>query len=183
MTDTPATSPITPTTDAIVAQGALLATLAVTIRGGLLDVADGTMSNDRCAEIHDARLAIKRMVKELDAEAEDAFVTRLKAHGDIDLGGGRRLYAAPSTTVRSKDNLATLNIIMAASCGDLDATIACLSSRPFKHGAVQSLLATVCGVKQGFDMYNSVFETIVTSKTKEGKAKDRVQIADEQYKG
>ncbi len=148
---------------------------AIELSGLLERVENGDATQTEAAAMHDLWCAFKSMIRDYNADVEKALLGQIERSGDIELGNGRRLYAAPNKTTKCIDRKQTLEEVIEACEGDMDAVLGCLISQPFKPGESKKMI--------GPHRVDDCFETVVTSKTKEGVSKLKPQIADDSRKG
>lgn len=96
----------------------------------------------------------------------------LDEHGDIELPDGRRIYPGWNRRTVCKDTAATLEAIISATGGDIEAVAECLSANCFKPGACRGPLR---------DEWPRHFEQREIRDIKTGKVKRGIKIADDKY--
>lgn len=119
----------------------------------------------------------KARLTELQKLAEEIAVEQLRRDGRKTIGTCS-YWAGPTRTYKSKDLLATVEVVFQASGGDWSRFTDCLSTGAMKHGAVRKLL-TDAGTPEKFD---EVFETVETWDLKDdGEKKPRLQKVDSKF--
>jgi len=130
-------------------------------RDGLLDVRSGIK-------------ALQAKLKEFAAEVEEALIEHITAHGDIDIGEGKRLYIGVQRDYRCRDNAATFVAVLGATGGDETLMAEALSSGAWKPGACRKLLG---------DTFVNHFEETVAQDLKTGSARKIVKTFDPAFGG
>jgi hypothetical protein len=130
-------------------------------RDGLLDVRSGIK-------------ALQAKLKEFAAEVEGALVEHISAHGDIDIGDGKRLYVGTERGYKCRDNAATFVAILGATGGDEALMAEHLASGAWKPGACKKTLG---------DTFGNHFEETVAQDLKTGSAKRIVKTHDPAFGG
>ncbi len=120
--------------------------------------------------------AVKNMVDRLGEVARDVkhqfeeqCIARIQASGDVPLGDGRRLYVGVEKVTKSIDNGKTLEALLNATGGDVQAIAQLLSSQPYKHGACRAILG---------DNWDEVFITEEKADLKTGAVKEKLLVFD-----
>ena len=125
----------------------------------------------------DVRSAIKSLqakLKEFAAEVEGALIEHINAHGDIDMGDGKRLYVGLDKGYRCRDQAATFVAVLEATGGDEALMAEHLASGAWKFGACRKTLG---------ERFGDLFEETVAQDLKTGSAKRIVKTFDPAYGG
>jgi hypothetical protein len=130
-------------------------------RDGLLDVRSGIK-------------ALQAKLKEFSQEVEEALIEHISAHGDIDIGDGKRLYVGTERGYKCRDNAATFVAILGATGGDEALMAEALASGAWKPGACRKLLGST---------FANHFEETVAQDLKTGSAKRIVKMHDPAFGG
>jgi hypothetical protein len=130
-------------------------------RDGLLDVRSGIK-------------ALQAKLKEFAAEVEGALIEHITAHGDIDMGDGKRLYVGTERGYKCRDQRATLVAVLEATGGDEALMAEHLASGAWKPGACKKTLG---------DTFGDHFEETVAQDLKTGSAKRIVKMHDPAFGG
>ncbi len=144
-----------------------------------LEEGEGTVEDRQqdLLELRDEISVAQRKLREEAARLETLIISHIDAHGDIEIGGGQRLYVGNTRVTKSTNDTQVFLLVMEASGGDL-ATFASgergvLVSQPWKSGAVRKLI--------GEDLFQSVFSVETVKDLKTGAAKRSVKTFDEAY--
>jgi len=130
-------------------------------RDGLLDVRSGIK-------------ALQAKLKEFAQEVEEALIENISAHGDIDIGDGKRLYVGTERGYKCRDNAATFVAILGATGGDEALMAEHLASGAWKPGACKKTLGNT---------FANHFEETVAQDLKTGSAKRIVKMHDPAFGG
>lgn len=103
---------------------------------------------------------LAQRIKELQAEAENAMLERIKESGDFTVGDYLYTLAKPKK-VKDRDVGATTSRMLEVVGGDLEKFIGCLSANAFKHGVVKRVLDEMGAPGETFDV---LFETTYAEK-------------------
>ena len=125
----------------------------------------------------DVRSAIKSLqakLKEFAAEVEGALIDHINAHGDIDMGDGKRLYVGTERNYRCRDQAATFVAVLEATGGDEALMAEHLASGAWKFGACRKTLG---------ERFGDLFEETVAQDLKTGSAKRIVKMHDPAFGG
>lgn len=109
--------------------------------------------------------------RELKDRMEQATIKYIQAHGPIE-DGTKRYYVAANKSTKCVDVRRTVEALLNAVGGDVDAFTDCLSSGAFKPAATKKVLG-----EAGADL----FVTTETPDLKTGEIKPRLQCADERF--
>jgi hypothetical protein len=99
-------------------------------------------------------------MKAVKKALDEALIPWLQHNGDLEIGGGKRLYAGTRKTTKLIDKTGCLHLLL-SKCADDKELASVLSSNAFLHGAAKNFLTPA--------EWDSVFET-----TKEPAVKDGV---------
>lgn len=102
---------------------------------------------------------LQQVYWQLKDRMEAAAMHYIEKHGNIE-DGDRRVYIAPNKTTKCKSNRETMQAVLEAAGGDVDALVDCLASDAFKPGATKKLVGALKG--------ETLFETKVTQNVKTG---------------
>jgi len=131
-------------------------------------------SRDGLLDIRSALAELAQKVKEFRAEVEQALIENIDAHGDIDLGDGKRLYVGTEKTVKCLDQRGTFTAILAATGGDEQLVCEHLASGAWKPGACKKTLG---------DRFAELFAEEVAQDLKTGSSRRMVKSFDPAYQG
>ncbi len=152
---------------------------AITSSVNFLEEGDGTVA-ERQHELVELRDEIQhaiRMLKEEAARLEDLLVQHIDRNGDIEIGGGQRLYVGNTKVTKSLDDKRVFDFVVEAAGGDLSifssGDSGVLVSQPWKTGAVRKLI--------GDDLFHNAFFSETVKDLKTGSAKRSVKIHDANY--
>lgn len=116
------------------------------------DIHPGTPEAD-VRRIYGAVLDLLKIAKEIRADADEAMVKWLQAHGNkLELGPGLELIASKDKTIKPRNLAAVTEAVLEATGGDVDAMVKLLSSDPFKQGSVKQVV--------GEDRHGELFKTV-----------------------
>ena len=149
-----------------------IAEIGCLMRQAMTALEDGKATNDQAGWFYDMLCQFNHIAGEFKAMAQQALLDHIKANGDIILGE-KRIYAAPNTNWRCRDNRTALEAVLNATDGDMDAVVGCLASQPFKQGTVRAIV--------GDEGHADLFEKVTTSELKEGVVRKRLHVG--QVKG
>lgn len=130
-------------------------------REGLLDVRSGVKS-------------LMERLRLLSAEVEAALVENIDAHGDIDIGDGKRLYVGVERTYKCRSVEQAFEALFESVGGDQQRLCEHLSTSAWKPGACRKTLG---------EMFGSVFEEVEAKDLKTGSSKRMVKTFDPQFGG
>jgi len=116
--------------------------------------------------------ALKARTKQLGDAFEAAAIAWLQFHGDLTVGDNR-YYVGTTKRVRCNDPAATLDALLTASDGSVEAIVQALKADPFKPGTTKTLL--------GEPLFDKHFQTIVIPDLKTGKPLRRVLKANPKF--
>jgi len=125
-------------------------------------------------DIRSALSELAQKVKEFRAEVEAALVENIGAHGDIDLGDGKRLYVGTERGYKCRDQRATFVAVLEATGGDEALMVEHLASGAWKPGACRKTLG---------DAFGDLFEETVAQDLKTGSARKIVKTYDPAFGG
>ena len=125
-------------------------------------------------DIRSALSELAQKVKEFRAEVEAALVENIGAHGDIDLGDGKRLYVGTERGYKCRDQRATFVAVLEATGGDEALMVEHLASGAWKPGACRKTLG---------DAFGDLFEETVAQDLKTGSARKIVKTFDPAFGG
>src|SRR5690606_22726121 len=108
----------------------------------------------------DGVAGLKATLRRLDHLVEARAIAWIEAHGDLTCGD-IRYYVGQDKKTKCRDPKATLQALLDATGGDLDAVVGHLSAGAFKHGACRATLPS--------ERYEALFETTATPDLKTGK--------------
>lgn len=126
------------------------------------------MTPDQVCEVWTRVENAKAAARELGQLLEGAIIEWIEANGDLTIGD-QRYYVGTERKVTCTDNAGTMDAVLFAGGGEEAALLECLSSQPWKHGAVRGLI--------GDDDFNRLFKTEVRPDLKTGKPKKVVKRA------
>lgn len=106
--------------------------------------------------------AFQQTLNEYKRLMEDGVIDWIKKNGEIEVGD-LRLYVGEERKIKCRDFKGTLEAILSASGGDMEALVSCLSSNAFKPGACRETLPP--------SKYRDLFVTTVEPDLKKGIAK------------
>ncbi len=144
-----------------------------------LEEGEGTAADrqQELLELRDEIAVAQRKLREEAARLEALLIRHIDTHGDIEVGGGQRLYVGNTRVTKSLNDQQVFLMVMDASGGDLGTITSgesgVLVSQPWKSGAVRKLI--------GDDLFNSVFSVETVKDLKTGSAKRSVKTFDEAY--
>jgi hypothetical protein len=130
-------------------------------REGLLDVRSGIKS-------------LQERLRGLSAEVEAALVDNIEAHGDIDIGEGKRLYVGWDRSYKCRSVERTFEAVFESVGGDQQRMCEHLSTNAWKPGACRKTLG---------DRFDDVFESVEAKDVRTGSAKRIVKTFDPQFGG
>ena len=125
-------------------------------------------------DIRSALSELAQKVKEFRAEVEAALVENISAHGDIDIGDGKRLYVGTERGYKCRDQRATFVAVLEATGGDEALMVEHLASGAWKPGACRKTLG---------DAFGDLFEETIAQDLKTGSAKRIVKTHDPAFGG
>jgi hypothetical protein len=99
-----------------------------------------TVSEDDVLELYDKVLHVQQRVKQLRAEMTQALIRWIDFNGSIERGDVRYYVSDRTTWKQRQDNTHTMEGMLTATGGDLEAIVACLRADPWKHGACREAL-------------------------------------------
>jgi len=143
----------------------------------MADTATGDLttesSRDELLAAMDTVKALKEAVAVVAERIEQAAIEWIGANGEIE-ERGVRYYVGPNRTTKCTDLAKTLEAVLQATGGDFQATVACLSSSAWKHGACRDVLPV--------NTYAELFKTTEVADLKTGAAKPpRLQKVDDRF--
>jgi hypothetical protein len=133
-------------------------------------------SVEQIADVLFTLAGMARRIKELQADLDERMIEHIKATGQDIVIGTVRYYIGKPKTIKSRDDLKTLETLLEISGGDLGRVVQCLSANAFKHGTVKRMLEELKAAPETFDL---LFETVEREKLEEGKP--RLMKLDTQY--
>ena len=131
-------------------------------------------SREGLLDVRSAIKALQAKLKEFAAEVEGALIEHINAHGDIDIGDGKRLYVGTERGYKCRDQAATFVAVLEATGGDEALMAEHLASGAWKPGACRKTLG---------DRFGDLFEETVVPDLKTGSAKKVVKTFDPAYGG
>ena len=131
-------------------------------------------SREALLDIRSGIKALKAQIREFEQEVEEALIENISAHGDIDIGDGKRLYVGTERGYKCRDNAATFVAILGATGGDEALMAEHLASGAWKPGACKKTLG---------DTFGNHFEETVAQDLKTGSAKRIVKMHDPAFGG
>ena len=101
-------------------------------------------NTDEILKLRDDISVLQRKLKAEAALLEDLIRQHIDAHGDIEIGGGQRLYVGNTKVTKSLDDKQVFQLVLDASGGDLgvfqNGAEGVLVSQPWKSGAVRKMI-------------------------------------------
>ncbi|MCR4331803.1 MAG: hypothetical protein NUV34_03740, partial [Sulfuricaulis sp.] len=94
---------------------------------------------DKVAEMLDWILCLGATVRDAKKQFDEQIISWIQANGDLTIGD-KRYYVGPEKTTKSIDNARTLEALLTATDGDVQAIAGLLSSQPYKHGSCRGVL-------------------------------------------
>ena len=149
---------------------------AITSSLNELEEGDGTAAERQheMLALRDEIYVAIRKLKEESSRLDDLMVQHIDGHGDIEIGGGQRLYVGNTKVTKSLDDKQVFQLVLDASGGDLgvfqNGAEGVLVSQPWKSGAVRKMI--------GDDLFYSAFFVETVKDLKTGAAKRSVKTFD-----
>lgn len=132
-----------------------------------LDVLDsGLCSQDQVLTALEFVKRLGEVQRELKERVNKAAIKYIQANGDIQ-DGTRRFFVGPNKTTKCLDLRKTVEAVLTAAGGDIDALVDVLSTDAFKPGATKKLIK---------DKAKDLFETKETNKLELEQAKPEMKL-------
>lgn len=125
----------------------------------------------------DVRSGVKLLqerLKHLSAEIEQALIENIDAHGEIDIGDGKRLYVGRDRSYKCRSVEQTFEALFETVGGDQALLCEHLSSGAWKPGACKRTLG---------ERFVEMFDEVEANDLKTGSAKRIVKTFDSQFGG
>jgi len=129
-------------------------------------LAIATGNAEACALAINKLASLQALVRERKALLESALIEWIDHHGGELVVGDIRYYVGTKRSTKCKSKPATLQAILEANGGDLEAVCDHMASEPWKYGGLKELLG---------DKWGECFEVISEPDLKEGIAVRRLQ--------
>jgi len=134
-------------------------------------------NTDEILKLRDDISVLQRKLKAEAALLEDLIRQHIDAHGDIEIGGGQRLYVGNTRIIKSIDDKQVFQAVLDAAGGDLSVFQAgaegVLVSQPWKSNAVHKII--------GDELFYTVFFVETVKDLKTGRPKRSVKLYDSNF--